>query len=562
MLWALLLLLFPLALRWFGTPEDGGVRWRWRVDAPLCVGLGLLSALVATTWSAPRLSEHATMAMDFDQVCTSAASLASGMDLSVLLVRQPGAALLPSLLVPHWGILDGLLIASTLCSALLGAGLFLWGFALHGRSAGVVAALCAPAVAPLAVLPRHLTFYPEGAAGVVLCAALTALALRFRSGLTLLLAGVGIGLALFTDHPGLLYALVAFPLALVVVFLAPWRWWAPRLLLLLLPIVLSHQAARQLFPPETECFEAKLDAWMGDVAGLPLFLEAWDPEAVEGVPGGQLLQEFATHPRLLNAPAHRRSCWVWGWAPLSQIPSTLATGIVIGREEPNHERIYRYHPELQGRPLIPTTWIVDHAREQRGHQIDPWLWLGAGCLPVLLWGLRRRRWHLVGQLLLFSPFVVGLAGAWSTQVWAKSLMGPMAMFPVLLGAAWAILAGSGAGPAPRWRPRPERPRPAWTTPLLSGVLLLLLVFGVIPSWLSPGAGWRVRLMGDNQVAGYLEAMMLEYHGASTPPELMRVTDDVAPEELAGMCRNFLAWDRYRGRGARLCTFCGKVEGPR
>lgn len=282
-----LLLAGAVGLRGAGLAGPRDPPWRARLDLVLALVLG---AGLATWWFSWlgrwALFPWPVLARDFAQVCDAVRAAAEGQPPSFP-QRSPVAAALPGLLRSHLGIVDALLVSSTLSTAALLAALALWARAAQGRLAAVAACLLAGALPALATLPRQLSLYPELIAAFVASAAAAMAALRWRGPATLLLCGSGAGLALLVDPRGLPHALAALACGLLALR-------RPRdLAWLLAPLPLSWLLAHQAWPAATPGLETQLHWYAADGAPPP--------------------------PLHLDHPA-----FLWGHSPLSALPATLA----------------------------------------------------------------------------------------------------------------------------------------------------------------------------------------------------------------------------------------------
>jgi len=475
------LLLVPiLALRLAGVRSHRAPPWSSRIDIGLAGGLGVGTALVNAWVLAPR-HIATVLSSDFSQVGTVAGSLVIGRPAPSLVLREPGAAILPTLLSVPLGVMDGLALAALISSVVTGAALYFWGRALLGRPAGVAAAVLACAFVPLVVLPRYYAFYPEVTACYACCAAAAACAWRWRGLSALACGGAGVGLALLSAPLGLLVGGVTLVGLLVLALIAPVRRIPARLGVLLLPVVLSYGVARVVTPPDAKSLEAGVVVFISDSRGLLLELRGWMlPPDLQPV-GYGLLRRLASDPFSPHRGADR--CYRWGRSGVHHIPGTLASLALLSAAMhlPEDDGGWGAPQPHQGAAVAAQRVAGERARRH----VHPWLFLSLASLLVVGVGLRRRPAELVILLLLLLPFALSTNTMRTTQVWARYMMSAMLPVPVLLGSAWAMLA---FGPArdehaagPRWRS---------SASLLTLVVLASLVLGLIPSWLAPDAPWR------------------------------------------------------------------------
>ncbi len=403
----------------------------------------LAVAALGAWWLGPSsLDGGVVTGADFQEYCASVASLRGDEPAHHYAMRSRFPALLPALLAHPLGVVDGLLLSSLLGAALLGAGLYAWGLALHGRLAGLCAALLALALPPLALAPRVAGFYPLIAGLLVAATAAAALALRARRPALLLLGGVGVALALLADGIGLIWALPCLALVLVAALRAPRARWPLRLALVLLPVLLSWGVGRWAYAP-THPLELQLAIMVrtnqGGGPGAP-------PEVA---PGG----------------------YRWGWSNPLAVPATLWR--VAGASG-------RAGEQLQHGPAN---------REARGRHVAPWLPLLAAALVPAVLALRRHPWRIAALALGCAPFAAMLQRAASMETNLRFLLlcAPFIALALGLALAWAL-----EGPAPpEGEPAPRRGAAGWSgllRPALALLLLGLLIGG--PGWTPLSPRWR------------------------------------------------------------------------
>ncbi len=397
--------------------------------AMLACGLGL--SLLCDRWLAAfHLIDGFLIGSDFQEYCDSVDAMRPGGDPGLFSGQRSRLAALPSALLSGPGIVEGMARSARWCMAAIGAGIYLWGRALHSRLAGVAGVILAAACAPLVLMVRTVSFYPEITAVFTLAAALCAVAVRWRRPGDLLLCGVGVGLCFLVDLRGLVWGLSALAPALLVALLAPARRWPLRLAALLLPVWLAWIGGRYAYLPDANPLEGQVDLLqrIKDKGGEPEFDRSILPT----------------------------SEYVWGRTDARNIPTTLAT------------------LALQSR-LIPAWMADDHRSQQEVHRsITPLVAPMALALLVALLTLRRRPLLAFTLLVLLVPDVSSL----------RSAIALGQLYPRYIGSvapAGAVVAGVAlAGVAGRGRLRL----------VLSGAGLLVLVLGGVDSALSPVAGWR------------------------------------------------------------------------
>ena len=414
-------------------------RWRTGIDLPVLLAAGVLSGSVCWIWLSAFYLEDTPLigSSDFREYCASTVALADGQVELFTRNRSVLAGWLAGVLARRWGTLDGLLGSAVASSCLLGFSVGLWARAVHSRGAGILAALAVGVVAPLCILSRTLTYYPPIIAVLTLCAATGAVAMRWRSAAACLLAGMGAGLALLVDARGLAWALPTLGLGLLAALRGSGRWRPSRvplrLALLIVPVCWSYALGAEVYPADASSLEAQL--------------KTVEDLRIQGI----VVREE-------QRPVIQGDGYVWGRAPLSQIPATLRHVSADGRLVPDS---HRAAPQVTG---------------PRSLQVDPWIPLALGALLVSLPGLVRRPMVLLGAVGPAVPFLLSLDSAIVVkQSHSRFLANALPFLPVLLGVGAASVAGLGRD---------------WRRTVAASLIGLLVVLGAIPTWLSPVASWR------------------------------------------------------------------------
>ena len=471
----LLLLALALGLRLIPLRVCRQRPWHTLTDLGLALGLGLATALVKAWWLAPHAMTDGTDTSDIPDVCLTVEALRTLQIDGVQ--RQPGAALLPALLSWPLGFFDGVAAGALASTAALGAALYLWARILCGRAAGVAAAVLSCAFSCYAVMPRYMTFYPECVAAYALCAAAAAAALRWRTLPTLGLAGAGVGLTLAVDHQGLLYALVPAAVALAAALRTPRRRSIPlRLGVLLLPVLLSWIGARLITPLEMPALEDKAMVFTADNMGHMVHQPVPDIHGRLGDDPLDGLRRWA-YPSVAAHGEEQRRGYNWGRSGPLGVVRALTTLALLTREKPTARVL----------AIKDRRWSL---ARMRASQVTPWILPALLSLVLVGVALRRRPWELMGLVVMLLPFAVLLRTVATTQVFPKYLMGPMIPVPVLLGAAWVVVAQRPAGEQAVGRPAQV------ATLLLALVVPGLLVTGVLPNWYGPAAPRREKTATD------------------------------------------------------------------
>ena len=360
------------------------------------------------------------------------------------LKRSRLPALLAGALSVEHGIFDALILNAVAGTALGAAALHLWGSALAGRVGGAVAVLLSLAMSPLVLQARMLSYYPMLNAGLALCAAGVAVAARTRSPLGLLLAGVGVGAALLSDVRGLVWALPCLGVALTIAVFAAGKPWlrVARVAALALPVALSYPLGAEVFSGATYSLEKQIDV-------RPLY------------------HLHGSRAEGFRPPFSYESNYIWGHSDPLELPETLRF-MVDNATVPQPDDLQMHTP--QG--LLAS-------------QVTPWSRAALVLVPLSFAALIRRPWALWASFGAALPYLVAL----------RSMNGMVEMYPRFLTQALpAVAIAGGVVVAAVWRLVPWE-RLGRAGPLLGWAsatgLFAALVFGGIPSPLSPVAGWRM-----------------------------------------------------------------------
>jgi hypothetical protein len=449
--------LFPLPfiavlLYWVGQRTHPSARWENAVDLPLTLLSGLAFLVVSAFWIAPMIVVLSPlMSSDFGQYCESVGAFRDGDLSGWIRQRSLVAGALPGALAGPLGIVDGLLMGAWISHWVMGVGLFLWGRAAHSRMAGIMTCLLGCAVHPVVYLSRTVSFYPEVIAICVLSSGLALLALRERRWPMVLAAGLGIGLVLLVDARGLIFAGPVLTMAVLAVVTGPRRHRWPSAGVLIACMVGSYQIGHHTTWSDSVSLELQTLYYVDDA------LRHHSP----GKPEGSIMHEAEDLD----------SRFVWGRTPLTTLPATL-------------------NNLLYFRSVLPEDIAdVPHTSRLRRNQVNPWLmslWLS---VLVAGWGLRHRPLLGFGFLVSLLPYALALEGAARVLVQVRYLASGLVMVPVMMAVGFAVLAQGALerqdrSPEQRWLSRPE-----W----VGLALVLVLVVGVLPTWLAPQAPWRVAM---------------------------------------------------------------------
>jgi len=429
-----ILLALPVVARLFQAPNRSEDRWNTGADVGLAVACGILFAALSGLWLAKyHLRGWPLTASDFAQYCQSVASVQGGTLDHWVPQRSLPAGFLAGLYARQLGIVGGLALATLTSQAVTGAALYLWGRAAHGRVSGVASVLIGCSVAPLVVLSRTTTFYPELVAACALCSATAMLAVRYRTPIALFAGGCGSALVIAIDVRGLYWAMAGLVICLIAAVPNYLGSLPRRLVVLFAPFVASWVLAHMFL--------------LHNQPGLDAQTLAFAADAVARVPDAQI-----------ELPAYGVNDFLWGRSMPWEIPAALWRMADISSRIPG---------------ALAGSLEVAHNRE-----IYLLPWLGPLVGGILLWVLRMRLrvWTMLAFLLSLSPYALAMYSTATTLAHPRYLAVAMLAVPVALGVPVGAFVGS---PAP----------PKVAVPLVG--VILLLVLGVLPSWLSPVAAWRL-----------------------------------------------------------------------
>jgi len=470
------LVVVGLLLRFVPGRGDASAAWDTRKDLGLAALFGVFCAGISAFWMARYFIINAPVtASDFSQYCESIGAFRDEDMVGWNKQRSVVAGWLPSVLSSSMGVIDGLLVAGLASCAAMGSGIFLWARALHGRLAGMCAALLACAAAPLVQLTRTASFYPEAVAAYVLSGTGAVLALRYRTLPALLAAGAGVGLVLLVDVRGLIWALPALGLGLLAALcMKTWLRRVLGLIVLLAPIAASHPVGEYAYFDKTPSLEQQAVFYV-DEAMRRIGADTGTPIGDRAYP----------------------SRFIWGRTPLSDLPITIQTMLKLNQGVPDEVGEHR-----------------ETIHTRRMHVL-PWVPPALLCLLIAMWGARRRPLVMLALLGASVPFVVALRSAATLVSHPRYVANGMAIIPIVLGVGVAVLAQGGLR---RVDSSPSEGRFPWG--VLGGVgAMLLMVLGVVPNWLSPTAVWRSPIGADTEPRHSIEVAQAEAPAALDVSEL-------------------------------------------
>ena len=402
---------------------------------------------------------------DFAEYCATALGVADGGTADTISGnRSRMAAWLPAVLSHRYGVLDAFAVATWISVAVTNLGLWIWGRALHSRLAGTAAVVLLATLPMGAQFTRTLSFYPEVNAIVVLACGLACLAVRYRSPVTCLAAGVGMGLVLLIDVRGLPWAMALIPVCLLACLGLPWPSWRRPplgriglcLLLFALPLCGSWFAAPHAYPYNAASLEDQTDIEQR-------YRDIGIPAKFEGLPD--------------------RPHFIYGRSPLTDLPATVHFLLAEGRAATERQR---HDAAEKGRPTAEI-------------RVYPWLPLGAASLLLTLLHLWRRPQVLLALAAGSLPFLLALQRTVQLLLSYERMVGQaQLLLAVFMGVAYAGLClgvlPRDAGEQRSWPPAwPVLSWPRWAGRGWWGLAILVplaLVQHWVPSHLSPWASWR------------------------------------------------------------------------
>lgn len=471
------------------APRDAGAAAPWRTGPELARATfcGALVAGLSALWLV-RFTYPATpwMASDFYEYCASVGAVRDPQTGLMSAQRSAFTALPSAWLSTRLGLIDGMGLAASAAMFVLGVGLYLWGRALGGVSAGLLTALVGPAFPPLVALSRNLSFYPESTAIYTLGAACGALALRYRTAPALLAGAVGSGLCFLVDPRGLFFGLPVLCATLLAALWSHPRRWPLNLSLVVGVMVVAWFLGKWAYA-EAHSLEGTMDLRMR-------------------------IQDRGLATGALRPPFMAYNQYIWGRSDPLGIPNTVRW-------------------TLEESLAVPKTTLDDQTLRNMGALLLPWRdgLLALGGLGLL--GLLRGPERLARLLALVAgvvPFAAALSGAITVQFSRPHyLANAIPFFPLLVGLGVAALMGL---PSPIFgAATAEGPR-AWARPVGAAALALVLTLGGVPSPLSPTAAWREPLpQADDDIRSAVRRAQAGAAGELDPMRaacVMALMDDI------------------------------------
>lgn len=420
----------------------------WMLDLAIALFCGIVYASLATDWfSLFYLENSSVIYADFIEYCNGV-SAPRPLDAGVSNKRSALPMLLPRYFYAQNGIFDALSWGAIIAQMGMGGCFYIWGRLAHSRTLGISILLLAFIPAPMNFAGRILSSYPAMSLCFMIGSTLSFWGISSKRSSSMLAAGIGIGLILLTDTRGLVWALPLFCISsFTAIFRGSWRDKLWRMLCLFLPLYLSYQLAAQVYVFDAIGIEPQVDMRPSLYHWVGLYPPPWD------------------YP----------SSFTWGMKPLTDLPKTL--------------RFLFAQSQLQ----VPQE-LVSFEIERGRYIAAYYLIFSVMGLGFALFHHRKNLWLFLGIFASVSPFLLTFRGALGMleehpRFYIQTLPGIIICWGffclglVHLGSKLYIL------------------RPTWLRTMSSPALLLaiiLLVFGTIPSFVSPTADWRRSWQGRDE----------------------------------------------------------------
>ncbi|MEL6348351.1 MAG: hypothetical protein AAFV53_34895 [Myxococcota bacterium] len=407
--------------------------WWWARHPPASVSRGwptipLLLAITAAavTLSAGHLADGVVDTMDFEDYCAGTASFRH-LDVPMWPQRRARLAGAPAGLLVNWlGVVDALSLSAIMGALMAFAGVALMGAAVMGPEAGGAAAVIALAMAPIAVLPRTLTWYPVMVGGLTLASGIVAQAAVHDRSRVWFLAGLSAAAACpLLDLRGILWGGALFMVLIGASLQNPRR--KQRLGLVAVSAVASWLAGPLSYP----------------VDAMPLEQQVWqavhlDSYAAQQVGGSSRLPDFPT-------------ATVWGRSPPQQLPQGLRIAASISRE--GYEQSDRYtlsaaQVAAWWAPLLFGVGMTGWRLRRRGKRLMILIAVSAPALMSWIDAVSYGRNEL-RFLALGAPGVAGWIGV--GIVASTGASGGRRAWGVILALAVMVLPGAPLGADAPWR---------------------------------------------------------------------------------------------------------------
>jgi hypothetical protein len=435
-----------------------------RAAEPLAAAL-LGTWLVAFVVATVRVRGFAVSSSDFQDYCFATLTFQNRDWPLWPSQRTVLAGALPGLLAPSFGIFGALVHASLLSTVGLMAVLYAWGRTVGGRAAGWLAVVWAPCLAPLVLLSRTVSFYPEVALVLAFGAASVAGLIARGTWPWLVATAIAMYLLPLSDLRSVTLVVALLPCAVLGGLLARVPWWA-RPLTAALPVLTTWLAWRY-------------GGWAfaGNPSSLQFAVQRYAEDA------GRLANVRWELPTL-----SRESEFWWGQGSPTRVVEALEYLRAVDASRP--PALTRHAARVGG------------ATELYALRVP-----GAFLALVACVGLVRRPRRLLALVLTVPPFLALLRSAALTLPHPRQLALGSLPLPVVAGVGTAALLGAGlwglARLGRRW-PRLAHPAVAPALATLTVAAIAVLNAGWLGGPYAPDVAWRRVLNADEEPRASLE----------------------------------------------------------
>ncbi len=427
---------------------------------------GVFGALLVT-WlvAGARIRGYPVGSSDFHDYCLGVEAFRAGQWSDWPSQRAVLAGALPGFLAGQVGLIQGLVYATAISTVGWVAATWTWAWAIAGRRAAWFAVLWIGAFAPLVVLSRTVSFYPEVALVQVSAAAAVAGAVARGAWGWSVATAVLLYLLPLADVRSVIYVVALAPVAMVAALFVRAPAWGRALLFAAQPAALSlawtfggwSYPGTQFAALQPSVYRYVVDA--SRLLGVP-----WAP------------------PDWTSSPP-----FAWARTPVENLLPAI-----------------RYLGEIDA--SRPDAFLRTVLTSPEGHESSSWAIPAAIALGLALVGLARRPRALLALLATAPVFFVVLRSATLTLPHPRQLAMGAAALPVLFGIATAmLLLGVDAARARLATRRSVLRAPRWREGVAIGLgaLLVAALLGLLPTPLHPGAAWRQEIALDGEPAGSL-----------------------------------------------------------
>ena len=466
-LWTLLIAI--VLVRFIPERESQETKWNGFLEVVIALSAGLAFALLGTFWFSRFHIVGETLSSDLYDFCGSVAAMRDGALADFSRDRSLAAGYLPTYFAERYGLVNGLVISSIISLGVIGSGLYIWARALSSRLAGLLAVIFALSLAPIVLLGRTITFYPEYVAVFTLASGLTCLAVKQRRPFYYLLGGLGVAACLLIDLRGFVWALPLSMAAIIAALALRSRHSLILIAIFVMPIWGSWSLGSHVYSSKSTPLEAQFNA-------VRLFYEHGSPENdTRGIYTSRELPSF-----------------VWGRTPIRTIPDTLYN-LLDGTR--------------QTAPLMRNEEVVVRGRNMH---LIPLLYIGGLSFIGALISTIRKPLKWSSLILTASPFLAVLYHATNLEFRHRFAASALPIVAIFFGLAvsWVIQVQ-----LPKNTMSKKIQSLLGRIPKLRSVLVLVIcgaaVTGIFPSTLSPNAPWRTPFVEDSDIKRLIMASRFE-----------------------------------------------------